>query len=129
MAETKSDALAAFDAFVETSGVKYDKAVECLIKDRAAVLDFWFWMKRKRSVPGQVQRVTKFARSVACLREMFQRQASKSAVSRHSAALSAADAGVTALRSVRPCPPDLRRATSSQSETISRLSAAILLIQ
>jgi hypothetical protein len=31
MAETKKDALAAFDAFVETWGVKYDKAVECLI--------------------------------------------------------------------------------------------------
>ena len=29
MAETKKDALAAFDAFVETWGVKYDKAVEC----------------------------------------------------------------------------------------------------
>src|SRR5262245_39073987 len=28
MAETKKDALAAFDAFVETWGVKYDKAVE-----------------------------------------------------------------------------------------------------
>ena len=31
MAETKKDALAAFDAFIETWGVKYDKAVECLI--------------------------------------------------------------------------------------------------
>jgi putative transposase len=29
MAETKKDALAAFDAFVETWGAKYDKAVEC----------------------------------------------------------------------------------------------------
>jgi putative transposase len=29
MAETKKDALAAFDAFVETWAVKYDKAVEC----------------------------------------------------------------------------------------------------
>src|ERR1700730_4072839 len=36
MAETKKDALAAFDAFIETWGVKYDKAVECLIKDRDA---------------------------------------------------------------------------------------------
>ena len=34
MAETKKDALAAFDVFIE--GVKYDKAVECLIKDRDA---------------------------------------------------------------------------------------------
>src|ERR1700694_835604 len=41
MAETKTDALAAFDAFVETWGVKYDKAVECLIKDRDALLAFY----------------------------------------------------------------------------------------
>src|ERR1700692_4303730 len=40
-AETKTDALAAFDAFVETWGVKYDKAVECLIKDRHALLAFY----------------------------------------------------------------------------------------
>ena len=41
MAETKKDALAAFDAFVEAWGVKYDKAVECLIKDRDALLAFY----------------------------------------------------------------------------------------
>jgi putative transposase len=41
MAEIKKDALAAFDAFVETWGVKYDKAVECLIKDRDALLAFY----------------------------------------------------------------------------------------
>ena len=41
MAETKKDALAAFDAFVETLAVKYDKAVECLIKDRDALLAFY----------------------------------------------------------------------------------------
>jgi putative transposase len=41
MAETKRDALAAFDAFVETWGVKYDKAVACLIKDRDALLAFY----------------------------------------------------------------------------------------
>ena len=41
MAETKKDALAAFDAFVETWGVKYNKAVECLIKDREALLAFY----------------------------------------------------------------------------------------
>ena len=34
-------ALAAFDAFVETWGVKYDKAVECLTKDRDALLAFY----------------------------------------------------------------------------------------
>jgi putative transposase len=41
MAETKKDALAAFDAFVETWGIKYDKATECLIKDRDALLAFY----------------------------------------------------------------------------------------
>jgi putative transposase len=41
MAETKKDALAAFDAFVETWGVKYDKAAECLIRDRDALLAFY----------------------------------------------------------------------------------------
>jgi putative transposase len=41
MAETKKDALTAFDAFVETWRVKYDKAVECLIKDREALLAFY----------------------------------------------------------------------------------------
>jgi transposase-like protein len=41
MAETKKDALTAFDAFVEVWGVKYDKAVECLTKDREALLVFY----------------------------------------------------------------------------------------
>jgi putative transposase len=41
MAETKKDAPAAFDAFIETWGVKYDKAVECLVKDREALLAFY----------------------------------------------------------------------------------------
>ena len=34
-------ALAAFNAFVETYGVKYDKAVACLAKDRDALLAFY----------------------------------------------------------------------------------------
>ena len=41
MAETKNDAYVAFDAFVETYGVKYDKAVACLMKDREALLAFY----------------------------------------------------------------------------------------
>jgi putative transposase len=41
MAETKKDALAAFDAFIEIFSVKYDKAVECLTKDRATLLAFY----------------------------------------------------------------------------------------
>jgi putative transposase len=41
MAETKKDALAAFDAFVESWGVKYDKAVDCLIKDHDTLLAFY----------------------------------------------------------------------------------------
>jgi putative transposase len=41
MAETKKDALKAFDAFVETWGIKYDKAVDCLTRDRDALLAFY----------------------------------------------------------------------------------------
>jgi transposase-like protein len=41
MAETKKDALVAFDAFVETWSPKYEKAVECLTKDRDELLAFY----------------------------------------------------------------------------------------
>ena len=41
MAETKKDSLVAFDAFVETWGVKYDKVVQCVTKDRDALLAFY----------------------------------------------------------------------------------------
>ena len=41
MAETKKEALMAFDAFIETYGVKYDKAVECLTRDRDTLLAFY----------------------------------------------------------------------------------------
>jgi hypothetical protein len=37
MAETKKEANAAFDLFVETYGVKYERAVAKLIKDREAL--------------------------------------------------------------------------------------------
>jgi len=40
MAETKAKAHAAFDFFVEAYGVKYDRAVKCLNKDRADLLAF-----------------------------------------------------------------------------------------
>ena len=40
-AETKAEANAAFDFFVETYGVKYEKAVAKLIKDREALLAFY----------------------------------------------------------------------------------------
>jgi putative transposase len=43
MAETRKDALAAFDHFVELYEAKYDKAVGCLKKDRdvlSAIYDF-----------------------------------------------------------------------------------------
>jgi putative transposase len=38
---SRRDALAAFDAFVETYDVKYEKAVECLTKDRDSLLAFY----------------------------------------------------------------------------------------
>src|SRR5437016_1408589 len=41
MAETKNDANAAFDTFVETYAIKYDKAVGCLTRDREALLAFY----------------------------------------------------------------------------------------
>ncbi len=41
MAETKNDALAAFDMFVETYRTKYDKAVDCLTRDRDVLLAFY----------------------------------------------------------------------------------------
>ena len=39
MAETKAEA--AFDAFIETDAIKYEKAAECLKKDREALLAFY----------------------------------------------------------------------------------------
>ena len=39
MAETKASADAAFDFFIEAYGVKYDRAVKCLTKDRAPKFD------------------------------------------------------------------------------------------
>jgi transposase-like protein len=41
MAETKTDADAAFDAFIESYQVKYDKAAGCLEKDREVLLAFY----------------------------------------------------------------------------------------
>jgi transposase-like protein len=41
MAETRKDAEAAFDTFAEIYGTKYDKAVECLTKDRDVLLAFY----------------------------------------------------------------------------------------
>ena len=41
MAETKANALTAFDVFEKTYAVKYEKAVACLIKDRHALLAFY----------------------------------------------------------------------------------------
>jgi len=41
MAETKANALKAFDIFEKTYVVKYEKAVACLVKDRDALLAFY----------------------------------------------------------------------------------------
>ena len=41
MAETRKDATSAFDAFIEIYGIKYDKAVACLTKDRDALFAFY----------------------------------------------------------------------------------------
>ena len=41
MAETSKDAEAAFDAFIAAYELKYDKAAECLAKDRQVLLAFY----------------------------------------------------------------------------------------
>ena len=41
MAETRHDAAAAFDAFIESYQLKYEKAADCLAKDREALLAFY----------------------------------------------------------------------------------------
>jgi putative transposase len=41
MAETKKDAVTAFNAFAASYGAKYDKAVDCLAKDRNTLLAFY----------------------------------------------------------------------------------------
>ena len=41
MAETKAEAETAFDAFIEAYELKYEKAAECLAKDRDALLAFY----------------------------------------------------------------------------------------
>ena len=52
MAETKIDANTAFDAFVATYAVKYDKAVGCLTKDREALLAFYDFLLSTGSTCG-----------------------------------------------------------------------------
>lgn len=41
MAATKAEADSAFDFFIEVYGVKYERAVKCLVKDRADLLAFY----------------------------------------------------------------------------------------
>ncbi len=75
MAETRIDAEAAFGAFVETYGVKYDKAVDCLIKDRQALLAFYdfpaeHWKHLRTTNPIESTFATvrhRTARSKGCL--------------------------------------------------------------
>lgn len=55
MAATRNDAEAAFDAFVETYAVKYDKAVDCLSKDRATLLALLRLPGRALDPPAHVQ--------------------------------------------------------------------------
>jgi putative transposase len=74
-AETRAAAEAAFEAFVETYGVKYDKAVECLIKDREAMLAFYdfpaeHWKHLRTSNPIESSFATvrhRTVRSKGCL--------------------------------------------------------------
>jgi putative transposase len=75
MAETKKDALVAFDAFVETWSPKYEKAVECLTKDRDAMVAFYdfpaeHWKHLRTSNPIESSFATvrhRTVRSKGCL--------------------------------------------------------------
>jgi putative transposase len=75
MAGTKKDALVAFDAFVEIYDIKYEKAVECLTKDRDALLAFYdfpaeHWKHLRTSNPVESTFATvrhRTVRSKGCL--------------------------------------------------------------
>ena len=41
MAETRADAVSAFNAFIASYELKYEKAADCLAKDREALLAFY----------------------------------------------------------------------------------------
>lgn len=56
MAEAKDDAQTAFERFIKTYNAKYPKAVECLSKDREALLAFYdfpaeHWMHIRTTNP------------------------------------------------------------------------------
>ena len=65
MAETRVDAAFAFDAFVETYQLKYDKAVACLTKDRDALLAFYDFLGQSIGSICERQTLSK-ARSQPC---------------------------------------------------------------
>ena len=75
MAETKNDALVAFDLFVDTYGAKYEKAVECLTKDRDVLLAFydfpaehWLHLRTTNSIESTFATVRhRTIRSKGCL--------------------------------------------------------------
>jgi putative transposase len=75
MAETKKDAVAALKAFVETYQVKYERAADCLTKDRDALLALYdspaeHWMHLRTTNPIESSFATvrhRTIRSKGCL--------------------------------------------------------------
>jgi len=54
-AENRESAEQAFDRCIATFGTKHDKAADCLVKDRAALLTFYdFPAEPLRRLPGEV---------------------------------------------------------------------------
>ena len=54
-AESRDTAEKAFDRFIAKYGTKHDKAADCLVKDRAALLAFYdLPAEPLRSLPGKV---------------------------------------------------------------------------
>src|SRR5438105_4347497 len=75
MAETKVAAELAFDAFIESYALKYDKAADCLAKDRDTLLAFYdfpaeHWKHLRTTNPIESTFATvrhRTTRSKACL--------------------------------------------------------------
>jgi putative transposase len=75
MAETRKDAETALDAFIENYSRKYDKAAECLVKDRDVLLAFYdfpaeYWKHLRTTNPIESAFATvrhRTTRSKGCL--------------------------------------------------------------
>jgi transposase-like protein len=80
-AETKAEAFAAFDTFIEGYALKYEKATACLEKDRDALLASTISPPSAGSICGR--RIRSRARSRRCTTAPFHRRAAEQDRTRH----------------------------------------------